>query len=52
MAGYEGFAELILELVNPTSLTIVLLATALCAILSLVFTRKLFKMHFIKAGLV
>ena len=50
--GYEGFADQILVLINPTTLIITLALTLLASIVSIFFAKRLFRKHFKKAGLV
>ena len=48
----QEFVDAILELITPTSCILVLLSTAIGAVLGIVFTRSLFKKHFRKSGLI
>lgn len=48
----EEFVNGILVLITPTSLILVLLGTAVGAVLGILFTRRLFKKHFQKAGII
>ena len=48
----QEFVNGILELITPTSCVLVLISTAVGAVLGILFTRRLFKKHFKKAGII
>ena len=48
----QEFVDGILELITPTSCVLVILSTFVGAILGIFFTRRLFKKHFKRAGLI
>lgn len=51
--GYtQGWVDGVAKLSTPTSFVIIMISTALAAILSIFFAKQMFKKHFKKAGIV
>lgn len=52
-SGYSlEWADGVIALATPTSLIIMVVATILCGIISIIFSNNMFKKHFIKAGII